>query len=682
AALGNAGSTVVYTEPLLPSRSPNLRDCVDAVAKGDVDTLLIVGTNPAYSAPADLDVARMLADELKKPAAKRKSKKEWLAVYMGLYHDETARLCHWHVPQAHFLEQWSDAVAFDGTASVVQPLIAPLYEGKSAHELLAALTHRESDFDDRSPLDLVRERWNSLDDAAWAKALHDGVIAGSAAKPVTAAVAADLFTKPDMKPVAPSGKGYDLAFAVEPGVFDGQFANNGWLQEWPRPLTRLTWDNALMISPATAEMLGVGTKFRTWKSGGEHGEQVADVVLVKHGKYTLEAAIWVVPGHADEAVTLHLGYGRERAGKVGTKLGFNAYKLRTSDASWFASGVEISKTVRTFSLACIQGHTSMEGRDLVRSGTVAEYAKDPKFATAHDHHVGFEEKDGRKVPLTLYPKEHHYTGYKWGMAIDLSACTGCGSCVVACQSENNSPVIGKEEVTRGRHMQWLRIDRYFSTGKEQPHSPPAVHFQPVMCQHCEQAPCELVCPVEATVHGDEGTNDMVYNRCVGTRYCANNCPYKVRRFNFLSYADYDTPSLKLLHNPDVTVRSRGVIEKCTFCIQRISYARIEAAKEAMDELDLPPEKQTRRDANGPDGGPRRHDGKEVPLIRDGEVLSACQSACPADAIVFGDLNDKKSRVHAMHGSTLNYSLLGELGTRPRVAYLAELRNPNPALEAK
>jgi molybdopterin-containing oxidoreductase family iron-sulfur binding subunit len=327
----------------------------------------------------------------------------------------------------------------------------------------------------------------------------------------------------------------------------------------------------------------------------------------------------------------------------------------------------------------------MEGRDIVRSATVEQWKHDPKFATKPDEHLpGFVKgENGRRKPLALFPPQHEYTGYRWGMAIDLSSCTGCGACVVACQAENNSPVVGKDEVIRGREMHWLRIDRYFQTGHEKkplldiPH--PQVYFQPVMCQHCEQAPCELVCPVEATAHGDEGTNDMAYNRCVGTRYCANNCPYKVRRFNFLQFADFETPTFKLMYNPEVTVRSRGVMEKCSFCIQRVSSARIQAATEAMHELDLPAAKQKRRDTNGPDGGPRKHDGKEVPLIRDGEVVSACQSACPSSAIVFGDLNDKKSKVRAMHDSALRYDLLGELGTRPRVAYLAAVRNPNPKL---
>jgi molybdopterin-containing oxidoreductase family iron-sulfur binding subunit len=691
AALGNVGKTVVYTEPLLPERSlatKDIRDFATALNDGSIKTLVIIGSNPAYTSPIDLDLGSVLAKKLKED-------KDWLAVHMGLYFDETARLCHWHIPQTHFLEDWSDAISFDGTASIIQPLIAPLYDGKSAHDLIGSLTKRgDSDFDERSGLDMVREYWKKLDDNAWVKAVHDGVIPGMA-DPVTPELAPGLLQKEELKYTPASGKGYELAFAPEPGVFDGRFANNGWLQEWPRPITRLTWDNALMMSTATAEKLGVGTRFRVFRSGGEHGEQVADVVQIKHGKRTMEAAIWVVPGHADGVVTLHLGYGRTHAGKVGTGFGVNAYQLRTSDASWSLDGVEITKTNRSYGLACVQGHYSMEGRDVVRSETLhafEHFEEDEKykeklkkkglnFATRHDHLVGFEKKDGRATPLNLYEKQHHYTGYRWGMSVDLSACTGCGACVVACQAENNSPVIGKEEVTKGREMHWIRIDRYFKTGHpdERPDDPLEVHFQPVMCQHCEQAPCELVCPVEATAHGDEGTNDMVYNRCVGTRYCANNCPYKVRRFNFFSYSDYDTPSLKLSYNPEVTVRTRGVVEKCTFCIQRIAYARIEASKEAMDELHLPKEQRTRLDTNGEDGKPRLHDGKEIPLIRDGEVVTACQSACPAEAIIFGDLNDKNSKVAKMYDSPLNYSLLGELGTRPRVTYLASLRNPNPEL---
>ncbi|MFQ3650588.1 MAG: TAT-variant-translocated molybdopterin oxidoreductase [Gemmataceae bacterium] len=700
-ALGNVGQTIIYTEPLLPEQQlagQSIREFAAALENGEIDTVVFVGSNPAYSGPADLDLAKALAEELKKPASSRKSKKDWLAVHMGLYFDETARLCHWHIPQVHFLEDWSDGVGLDGTACIIQPLIAPLYDGKSLHDLIGSLTKKgDGDYDSRSTFEMVRDHWKKLDDNAWVTAVHDGYVANSAAAPITPTLAADLFTKEGMKPRSGSEKGVELLFAPEPGVYDGRFANNGWLQEWPRPLSRLTWDNALIMSPATAEQFGLRTRIRLLRSGGEHGEQAADMVKLTVGKHSLEVAIWIMPGHADGAVTLHLGYGRTHAGKVGTGYGFSAYKVRTSDAAWVAAGVEMTKLGKEYLLACVQGHHSMEGRDLVRSDTLhafEHYEQDEKlkeklkkkglnFATRHDHLVGFEKKEGasRATPLNLYEKQHHYTGYKWGMAIDLSACTGCGACVVACQAENNSPVIGKTEVTRGREMHWIRIDRYFKTGKpdERPDDPLEVHFQPVMCQHCEQAPCELVCPVEATVHGDEGTNDMVYNRCVGTRYCANNCPYKVRRFNFFSYADYDTPSIKLVYNPEVTVRTRGVVEKCTFCIQRIAYARIEAAKEAMDELALPVEQRKRRDTNGEDGKPRLHDGKEIPLIRDGEVQTACQTACPSEAIVFGDLNDKNSKVAAMYHSPLNYSLMGELGTRPRVTYLAALRNPNPEL---
>jgi molybdopterin-containing oxidoreductase family iron-sulfur binding subunit len=699
AALGNVGQTVVYTDPLLPQKelaNQSIRDFAAALGKGEIDTVVFMGTNPAYSSPADLNLGKVLAEELKKTPNNRKSKKEWLAVHLGLYFDETARLCHWHIPQVHFLEDWSDGVGLDGSVSIIQPLIAPLYDGKSAHDLIGSLTKLpEGEFDERSTFDLVRNHWKKLDDNAWVKAVHDGVVPG-AATTITPTLAADLFKKPGVKPRSPSGKGLELVLAPEAGVYDGRFANNGWLQEWPRPLSRLTWDNALMMSPATAEKLNVGTRIRMLRSGGEHGEQAADMVQIKVGKNTLDVPIWIMPGHADGAVTLHLGYGRTHAGKVGTGYGFNAYQLRSSESPWVLDGVEITRLNKEYMLACVQGHHSMEGRDLVRSDTLhafEEFDKDKNlkdklkkkglsFATRHDHLVGFEKKEGsdRATPLTLYQK-HQYPGYRWGMAIDLSACTGCGSCVVACQAENNSPVIGKTEVTRGREMHWLRIDRYFKTGKpeEKATDPLEVHFQPVMCQHCEQAPCELVCPVEATAHGDEGTNDMVYNRCVGTRYCANNCPYKVRRFNFFPYADYETPSLKLAYNPEVTVRTRGVIEKCTFCIQRIAYARIEAAKEAMDELSLPAEQRTRRDTNGEDGKPRLHDGKEIPLVRDGEVQTACQTACPSEAIIFGDLNDKKSKVAAMASSPLSYGLMGELGTRPRVSYLAQLRNPNPEL---
>ena len=696
--LGNLGQTVLFAAPLPASRSGSmaaLRELVDAIDGGTIHTLLVLGGNPVATAPASVPLGDILTRRLEKP------RKEWLAVALGQTFDETARVCHWHIPETHFLEQWGDGVAFDGTASVVQPLIAPLYGAKSAHEVIAGLTpisDTPGDYDGRSGMDLVRATWLKRHpekfETFWQQSLHDGVLAETKWPTVAPTLRAGLMADAAMKPGPASGEGYELAIAPDPFVLDGRFANNGWLQETPRPITRLTWDNALMMSPATAKALGVATHVGGYK-GGERGETIADVVKLEAGNGVLEeVAVWVVPGHADGAFTLHLGYGRTHAGKVGTGLGFDANRLRDTRAAWFLTGVTATRLAgKSYQMACLQGHYTMDGRDIVRSGTAEEYKRKPGFVTEHDHSPGVTHdasgKDKRTALPTLLPVDE-YTGYKWGMAVDMTACTGCGACVVACQAENNVPVVGKEETTRGRQMQWLRIDRYFeTTGKGQPGAPEPedelrVHFMPLMCQHCEKAPCELVCPVEATVHGDEGTNDMVYNRCVGTRYCSNNCPYKVRRFNFLQYSDYDTPSLKLAYNPDVTVRSRGVMEKCTFCIQRIAYARIESAKELLDEQDYEasngkpwPADRSRKDPNG-----RKDQGKDVAYIRDGEVRSACQSACPAEAIVFGDLNDAKSRVHAMHESELRYDLLGELGTRPRVGYLADLRNPNPALEAK
>jgi molybdopterin-containing oxidoreductase family iron-sulfur binding subunit len=410
-------------------------------------------------------------------------------------------------------------------------------------------------------------------------------------------------------------------FRPDPTVWDGRFANNGWLQELPKPLTKLTWDNAALLSPATAERLGL-----------HNGEVVA---LHSQGRQ-VSAPVWILPGHVDDAVTVHLGYGRWRAGRVGSETGFNAYQLRTSQAPWLATDLEIRKTGAQATLATTQQHHSMEGRHLVRVGTQAHFLEHPHFVHTMAHEPPPE--------LTLYPG-FTYTGNAWGMSVDLNACIGCNACTIACQAENNIPIVGKTEVTRGREMHWIRIDRYYKGGLENPET----YHQPVLCMHCENAPCELVCPTGATVHSHEGLNDMVYNRCVGTRYCSNNCPYKVRRFNFLHYADYDTPSLKLQHNPNVTVRTRGVMEKCTYCVQRINAATIEAKKE-----DRP--------------------------IRDGEIVTACQAACPTDALVFGNINDPNSRVAKLKASPLQYGLLTDLNTRPRTTYLARLRNPNPELE--
>jgi molybdopterin-containing oxidoreductase family iron-sulfur binding subunit len=433
----------------------------------------------------------------------------------------------------------------------------------------------------------------------------------------------------------------EIVFRLDPNIHDGRFANNGWLQELPRQVTKITWDNAALMSPATAEKLGVG--FKEGDRGGSHGQAITDVLELEYAGQKLRMPAWVVPGHADGAVTVHLGFGRTHAGEVGTAVGVNTYALWTSDAPFFGTGLRVRKTQETFILACTMAHQPMDlsrvakERGIFLASTIDEFRNDPSFLKKAEA----EHKKNERIPLTMYP-DHQYPESRWGMSIDLGSCVGCGACVIACQAENNIPVVGKTEVTQGREMHWLRIDRYFE-GEEA--NPQAV-FQPVPCMHCENAPCELVCPVEATVHGNDGLNEMIYNRCVGTRYCSNNCPYKVRRFNFLQYADYATESLKLMRNPDVTVRSRGVMEKCTYCVQRIREAEINAKNQ--------------------------HRG-----IRDGDVVTACMAACPAEAIIFGNVNDKTSRVSRLKGSPLDFGMLADLNTRPQTTYLAALRNPNP-----
>jgi MoCo/4Fe-4S cofactor protein with predicted Tat translocation signal len=610
--LGNVGTTVFYTDPVEArpvDQMASLRELVADMEAGLVDLLVIVGGNPVYNAPADFGFAEHLW-------------KAKLRVHLGLHEDETAQLCHWHVPETHYLETWSDARAFDGTITILQPLIAPLYGGKSAHELLAALVGQP----DRSSYTVVRDYWRRHlppedFERFWRTALHEGLIADTAL-PYRTVEPRGLEIRDSDLPSAriPPPSALELLIRPDPTMWDGRFANNGWLQELPKPLTKLTWDNAALISPATAERLGL------------RNEEVVE--LHSQGR-TIRAPIWLLPGHADDAVTIHLGYGRWRTGRVGRATGFNAYALRTGIAPWGDTGLELRPTGERYPLASTQHHHCMEGRHLVRMGTLSQYLAHPEFVhdIAHDP----------PPDLTLYPP-HVYQGYAWGMVIDLNACIGCNACTIACQAENNIPLVGKSQVAVGREMHWLRIDRYYRGGLDNP----ATYHQPVLCMHCENAPCEVVCPVAATVHDAEGLNVMVYNRCVGTRYCSNNCPYKVRRFNFLQYADYHTPVLKLLRNPDVTVRSRGVMEKCTYCVQRINSARIEAEK-----------------GNRP--------------IRDGEVVTACQAACPSQAIVFGDLNDPNSRVSKLKATKLNYGLLTDLNTRPRTTYLARLRNPHPNL---
>jgi MoCo/4Fe-4S cofactor protein with predicted Tat translocation signal len=625
-ALGNAGNTVVYTDPVEAepvNQLESLRSLVADMNAGKVDVLVIVGGNPVYTAPADLEFTAAMS-------------KVQMRVHLSLYEDETSELCHWQIPEAHFLESWSDARGHDGTASIVQPLIAPLYGGRSAHEVIAAMTDRP----ERSAYEIVRDRWSASTpgpkdqfELQWRRWLHDGVVPNTAFAPKPVRVASPALDRGQ----AGSGSetpGLEIAFRTDPCVLDGRFANNGWLQELPKPITKLTWDNVVIVSPATADRLEASSDPAF--TGGEHGQILTSLVELRYQGRTVRGPLFPVVGHPDDCVTVHLGYGRTHAGRVGNGAGFNANAIRTSGAPFHGRGVEIATTGTTYSVACTQYHHLMEGRGLVRAVTGDEYAHNPKSA-----HEG-DETPPRTV--TLYP-EHKYEGYKWGMAIDVNACIGCNACVIGCQAENNIPVVGKAEVLRGREMHWLRVDTYYRG--EPGH--PETYFQPVPCMHCENAPCEPVCPVGATVHSHEGLNDMVYNRCVGTRYCSNNCPYKVRRFNFFLYQDWNTPSLKLGRNPDVSVRSRGVMEKCTYCVQRINAARITSEKEERE-------------------------------IRDGEIQTACQQACPADAIVFGNLNDAGSRVAKLQAEARNYSLLGELNTRPRTTYLAAVRNTNPELE--
>jgi MoCo/4Fe-4S cofactor protein with predicted Tat translocation signal len=611
-ALGNFDKTLYFTPPIEESpinQWQSIAELAADIRAGKVSTLLILGGNPAYDAPADLRLKELL------PKVK-------FSARLGLYEDETSALCHWHISQAHFLESWGDAKAYDGTITVIQPLIAPLYGGKSDIDFLALLNGQAG----KSSHDIVREFWQAQKsgvprpgiasfDAFWEKTLHDGVMADTTFPPRQVALKSGIGAQAPLTAMP----GLEIIFRPDATIWDGRFANNGWLQELPKPLTKLTWDSVAMLSPKTAQRLGLKSE---------------DAVELKYQGRTIVVPAWVMPGHADESVTVFLGYGRTRAGRVGTGAGFDAGWIRTSSTPWIGTGLEIRKTGDKWALAATQTHNTMEGRDLVRVATLDEYRKNPQFAQA----------DVEKNPLSLYP-EVKYEGYSWGMALDLNACTGCGACVVACQAENNIAVVGKKEVMIGREMHWIRIDRYYEGDLDDPKT---VH-EPVVCMHCEDAPCEVVCPVAATVHSTEGLNEMIYNRCVGTRYCSNNCPYKVRRFNFRLYSDWETPSLFGMRNPNVSVRSRGVMEKCSYCVQRINAVKIDA------------EKQDR-------------------TVRDGEIVTACQQSCPSEAIVFGNINDPNSLVSKMKKKNLNYSLLEELNTRPRTTYLARLRNPNPEIE--
>ncbi|HYC56799.1 MAG TPA: TAT-variant-translocated molybdopterin oxidoreductase [Candidatus Binatia bacterium] len=609
--LGNAGRTVLYTEPVedaAPEARDGIAELVADMNAGRVEALFILGGNPVYDAPADLGFVAALG-------------KVPFSLHLSSHQDETSILSLWHVPAAHYLESWGDVRAYDGTVTILQPLIEPLYHGKTALEVVSILSGDTA----RTDYDRVRDHWKQLTsgdfEAAWRRAVHDGFVSGSQRPALTIAMRGDATTHLASLPGGTqSDDDIEIVFRADASAYDGRFANNAWLQELPKPWTRLTWDNPALISPAMAEKLKIAS---------------GDMLEITLGDRAIQIPAWIQPGMAEQTIALHLGYGRERAGQVGNAVGFNAYALRTSKAPWFAGRAGVRKAGSTYPLATTQTHHSLEGRDLFRNASFATYQEHPAFAQ-HKHH-GIDEN------ASFYP-DWKYEGNAWGMTIDLAACIGCNACVMACQSENNIPVVGKEQVLNGREMHWIRVDRYFEGDLDNPD----LYNQPVPCMHCEKAPCEVVCPVNATVHSSEGLNDMVYNRCVGTRYCANNCPYKVRRFNFHLFQDWVTESTKLQRNPDVSVRSRGVMEKCTYCVQRINQARIQARKE-----DRP--------------------------VRDGEVVTACQGACPTDAIVFGNINDPDSAVAKSKLDSRNYALLSELGTKPRTTYLASVNNPHPSL---
>jgi MoCo/4Fe-4S cofactor protein with predicted Tat translocation signal len=734
--LGNVGATVAYTEPFVANAEipqiDQLRQLIGEIDAGAVKTLVILGGNPVYSTPADL---KLNAERMNKIP---------LRIHLGQYVDETAELCHWHVTEKHYLEAWGDTRAFDGTVTIVQPLVQPLYGGKSAHEV-AQVFFRENF--DRTDLDIVKDFWprkgfgsgspraaaaattgggttaapntqqqqqqtaqqsgaqaqtnpataantgttaaaaNTAQGAGntaaaaqtgganartgqnattgaggattsgnfedqWRRAVHNGFVANSFAAPRAVTVNTAFLTQPTPTPPATADGGLEISIRPDPNVYDGRFANNGWLQELPRPITKTTWDNIALVSPRTAQRLGLNQNrdYNEMAGGGQGvsfintygGNLFSDLARLSYqgAEISKPVPVWVVPGHPDDTVTIFTGYGRARAGRVGSGIGYNAFDVMRSDAMNYGTG-NLTPVGEQVQIASTQTHFQMEGRDIIRVWDLEQFTAHPDMGR---HHNDEAEYDKSMYPRFDYSTNNAPWRHKWGMAIDMNACVGCNACVIACQAENNIPVVGKEQVMRSREMHWLRIDAYYHG--EDLNNPEGPFFQPMPCQQCEQAPCEVVCPVHATVHSAEGLNDMVYNRCVGTRYCSNNCPYKVRRFNFLLYQDWNTPQYKLMRNPEVTVRSRGVMEKCTYCTQRLALARIEAEKEG-----------------------RR--------VRDGEATTACQTVCPADAIVFGDLNDETSQVARLKRDHRNYMLLNkDLNTQPRTSYLSSLRNQN------
>jgi MoCo/4Fe-4S cofactor protein with predicted Tat translocation signal len=643
-ALGNTGKTVLVSGDAAAVPSDQIADVKALVADlnaGKVDWLVILNANPVYSAPADL----YFADAFNKAK---------IVAHLGSHLDETGQAAHWHIPSAHYLESWSDARSYDGTVSIVQPMIDPLYGGKSAHDVLEVVINMPGQGGYSSGLtayNAVRETAKSSIkgdfETGWRKVLHQGWIDDSSYDKSGKGGSGQGNGSVQAKVPTPAPKdAIEIIFRPDANVYDGRWSNVGWLQELPKPVTNLSWDNAAIVSGATLTKLGL---------------EEDDIIEITVNGFKVKAPVIVAPGHPDNSITAHLGYGRSFAGRVGSGAGFNAYLIRTSAAPFYATG-SIKKVEGKWGLAITKSHfqdhrgerfgqpkghdnNSLEAdeaigeRGVIRYATLDEFKANPGFANEG------EGREKTNLDTTMFPNWDYSKGNAWGMSIDMNSCTGCNACIVSCYAENNIAVVGKQQVRIGRNMQWLRIDTYF----EGDLAAPRAHFQPMACQHCENAPCEQVCPVGATVHTPEGLNTMVYNRCVGTRYCSNNCPYKVRRFNFLLFSDYETESLKLSRNPDVSVRSRGVMEKCSYCIQRITSARIEADKENR-------------------------------AIADGEVVTACQQACPASAITFGNLNDQGSRIAKLRGDERSYQVLADLNTRPRTTYVAAVLNPNSELE--
>ncbi|MDP3276681.1 MAG: Fe-S-cluster-containing hydrogenase [Deltaproteobacteria bacterium] len=637
-ALGNVGHTVQIFPVTDALESESLASIVSLCNDiASVRTLIILGGNPAYDAPAALDFTSKLRGIAN-------------SLHATLHHDETSAASKWCVPVAHYLETWGDARALDGTLTIQQPLVEPLYASRSEIELFAQMLAAGP----RAGYDIVRATfidahpWTVASETKWRRSLTTGVVPDSTATQVATAtvraaeIGAALQALRARPAQALSAQRFEVVFTVDAKLVDGRNANNAWLQELPDPITKISWDNAAMMSPKAARELSITS-----------GDKIE--ITLDGRKLTVVA--FVLPGQADYSIALALGWGRTMAGRVGTNQGFDVNVLRSADAFFMAEGATVRKTGERYALSQSQEYHRMVDRPLAVETTLAKYRETPNFPD-------YRTPTPRTLPLWRDVDYSH--GYKWGLIVDLTSCTGCSACIVACQAENNIPCVGKDQVARGREMLWLRIDRYFVSPRVSAEGHPSdedtvlveneplMAVQPVACVQCEEAPCENVCPVNATVHSPEGLNDMAYNRCIGTRYCSNNCPYKVRRFNYLNFhndsvyqpLDPDVPeTVRMQHNPNVTVRFRGVMEKCTYCVQRIQEGKIKAKNEYRK-------------------------------VRDGEIQTACQQTCPAGAITFGDLNDPQAAVAHLVRTDRRYRLLAELGTKPRTTYLAKIRNPN------